>query len=38
MPIWVRAWRDDDLAPILDTLRRLSLDGTIRMVPRSRTR
>jgi 4-cresol dehydrogenase (hydroxylating) len=33
MPIWVRAWKDDDLAPMLDTLRRLSLDGTIRMVP-----
>lgn len=33
MPIWVRAWRDDDLAPLLDTLRRLSLDDTIRMVP-----
>ncbi|HXR13066.1 MAG TPA: FAD-binding oxidoreductase, partial [Solirubrobacteraceae bacterium] len=33
MPIWVRAWRDDDVAPMLDTLRRLSLDGTIRMVP-----
>ena len=33
MPIWVRAWRDDDVAPMLDTLRRLSMDGTIRMVP-----
>ena len=33
MPIWVRGWRDDDVAPMLDTLRRLSMDGTIRMVP-----
>ena len=33
MPIWVRAWNDDDLAPLVDTLRRLSLDDTIRMVP-----
>ena len=33
MPFWVRGWRDDDVAPIVDTLRRLSLDGTIRMVP-----
>jgi 4-cresol dehydrogenase (hydroxylating) flavoprotein subunit len=33
MPVWVRAWRDDDLAPLLDTLRTLSLDDTIRMVP-----
>ena len=22
MPIWVRVWRDDDLAPLIDTLRR----------------
>jgi 4-cresol dehydrogenase (hydroxylating) len=33
MPIWVRAWNDDDLAPMCDTLRRLSLDETIHMVP-----
>ena len=33
MPIWVRAWNDDDLAPLVDTLRRLSLDDTIRMIP-----
>jgi 4-cresol dehydrogenase (hydroxylating) flavoprotein subunit len=32
-PIWVRAWRDSDLAAVIDTLRRLMLDGTIRMVP-----
>jgi 4-cresol dehydrogenase (hydroxylating) flavoprotein subunit len=33
MPFWVRGWRDDDVGPLTDTLRRLSLDGTIRMVP-----
>ncbi len=33
MPLWLRAWRDDDLAAIVDTLRTLMLDGTIRMVP-----
>lgn len=33
MPIWVRGWSDDDLGPMIDTLRRLSLDDTIRMVP-----
>jgi 4-cresol dehydrogenase (hydroxylating) len=33
MPFWVRVWNDDDLAPVLDTLRQLSLEGTIRMVP-----
>ncbi len=33
MPLWLRVWRDDDLAAVVDTLRRLSLDGTIRMVP-----
>jgi 4-cresol dehydrogenase (hydroxylating) len=33
MPLWLRVWRDDDLAPMTDTLRRLMLDGTIRMVP-----
>ncbi len=33
LPFWVRAWSNDDLAPIVDTLRRLSMDGTIRMVP-----
>jgi 4-cresol dehydrogenase (hydroxylating) len=33
MPIWVRAGNDDDLAPLVDTLRRLSLDDTIRMIP-----
>jgi 4-cresol dehydrogenase (hydroxylating) len=33
MPVWVRVWRDNDLAPVLDTLRRLMLDGTVRGVP-----
>ena len=33
MPVWLRVWRDDDLGPAVDTLRRLMLDGTIRMVP-----
>ena len=33
MPIWVRVWKDDELAPLVDMLRRLMLDDTIRMVP-----
>ena len=33
MPLWLRVWNDDDLAPVIDTLRTLMLDGTIRMVP-----
>jgi 4-cresol dehydrogenase (hydroxylating) len=33
MPIWVRVWNDGDLGPLVDTLRRLMLDDTIRMVP-----
>ena len=33
MPFWLRAWREDDLPAIIDTLRRLMLDGTIRMAP-----
>jgi 4-cresol dehydrogenase (hydroxylating) len=33
MPLWLRVWKDDDLGPVLDTLRGLMLDGTIRMVP-----
>ena len=33
MPLWLRVWRDDDLGPVLDILRRLMLDGTIRMQP-----
>jgi 4-cresol dehydrogenase (hydroxylating) len=33
MPLWLKVPNDDDLAPLIDTLRRLMLDGTIRMVP-----
>lgn len=33
MPLWARVWKDDDVAPMVDTLRRLMLDGTVRMVP-----
>ncbi len=33
MPLWLRVWKDDDLGPVVDTLRKLMLDGTIRMVP-----
>ena len=33
MPFWVRVWRTTTSAPLVDTLRRLMLDGTIRMVP-----
>ncbi len=33
MPLWLRVWKDDDLAAVVDTLRTLMLDGTIRMVP-----
>ena len=33
MPLWVRVWQEDDLAPMADTLRRLLMDGTVRMVP-----
>jgi 4-cresol dehydrogenase (hydroxylating) len=32
-PMWLRVWREDDIAPLIDTLRRLLLDGTLRMVP-----
>ena len=33
MPLWLRVWKDDDLAPVVDTLRALMLDGTIRDGP-----
>lgn len=33
MPLWLRAWNDDDIGPMLDVLRELMLDDTIRMVP-----
>jgi 4-cresol dehydrogenase (hydroxylating) flavoprotein subunit len=33
MPLWLRARNDDDLGPIVDTLRALMLDRTIENVP-----
>jgi 4-cresol dehydrogenase (hydroxylating) len=33
MPLWLRVRTDDDLGPVIDTLRELMLDDTIRMVP-----
>jgi 4-cresol dehydrogenase (hydroxylating) flavoprotein subunit len=33
MPFWVRVWKDDDIAPMVDTLRKLLLDRTIEGVP-----
>jgi 4-cresol dehydrogenase (hydroxylating) flavoprotein subunit len=33
MPVWLRVWREDDLGPLCDTLRRLMLDRTIEGVP-----
>jgi 4-cresol dehydrogenase (hydroxylating) len=33
MPLWLRVWRDDDVGKVVDILRTLMLDGTIRMVP-----
>jgi 4-cresol dehydrogenase (hydroxylating) len=33
MPMWLRVWKDDDLGPAVDTLRRLMLDRTIDHVP-----
>jgi 4-cresol dehydrogenase (hydroxylating) len=33
MPLWLRVWRDEDLAAVIDTLRELMLDGTVNMVP-----
>ena len=33
MPLWLRVWKDDDIGPVMDTLRVLMLDDTIRMVP-----
>jgi 4-cresol dehydrogenase (hydroxylating) flavoprotein subunit len=33
MPLWLRVWNDEDLATVVDTLRALMLDDTIRMVP-----
>ena len=33
MPFWVRVWKEDDLGPVVDTLRTLLLDRTIEGVP-----
>src|SRR3984957_11171868 len=33
MPMWLQVRGDDDIAPLIDTLRRLALDGTLAMVP-----
>jgi 4-cresol dehydrogenase (hydroxylating) flavoprotein subunit len=33
MPLWLRVSRDEDLGAVVDTLRMLMLDDTIRMVP-----
>ena len=33
MPLWLRVWNDDDLGPVVDTLRELMLDRTIENVP-----
>ena len=33
MPLWLRVWNEDDLAPLVETLRGLMLDRTIENVP-----
>jgi len=33
MPLWLRVWNEDDLPQVIDVLRELLLDGTVRMVP-----
>ncbi len=33
MPAWVRVWNEEDLVPLIDTLRRLRLDRTLDGVP-----
>jgi 4-cresol dehydrogenase (hydroxylating) len=33
MPVWLRAWKHEDIAPIADTLRRLMLDRVLEGVP-----
>jgi 4-cresol dehydrogenase (hydroxylating) flavoprotein subunit len=33
MPLWLRVWNEDDLAPVVETLRQLMLDRTIENVP-----
>ena len=33
MPLWLRVWNEDDLAPVVETLRRFTLERTIENVP-----
>ncbi len=33
MPLWLRVWNENDLEPLVETLRRLMLDRTIENVP-----
>lgn len=33
-PMWLTAWKEEDLIPIIDTVRRLRLDRTLEGVPR----
>jgi len=33
MPVWIRVWKEDDLGPLMDTMRRLRLDRTMEGVP-----
>jgi 4-cresol dehydrogenase (hydroxylating) len=33
MPLWLRVWKEDDLAPLVETLRQLMLDRTVENVP-----
>jgi 4-cresol dehydrogenase (hydroxylating) len=33
MPLWLRVWKEDDLGPVMETLRGLRLDRTIEGVP-----
>jgi 4-cresol dehydrogenase (hydroxylating) len=33
MPLWLRVWNEDDLEPLVETLRQLMLDRTIENVP-----
>jgi 4-cresol dehydrogenase (hydroxylating) len=33
IPLWLRVWNEDDLGPVVDTLRSLMLDRTIENVP-----
>jgi 4-cresol dehydrogenase (hydroxylating) len=33
MPLWLRVWNEDDLGPVIETLRELRLDRTLEGVP-----